>query len=357
MRKFFPLIALCATMMMAQTCPTDTPPAITSSNAATFTETQAGTFTVIDTGSPTPTVTEAGGLPGGVLFVGNVLSGTPVLGSAGSYTLNLTAANGVLPNATQSFTLSVLPAPVQTGMWTPPLKSDWQWQLDSPPTTANLNSFPEPIYDVDGFDNSASQVSTMHGRGIHVICYVDVGTWEPGRADSASFPASVKGNSVQGFRSEKWLDVRQSSGALAILKPIMTARFQMCKTKGFDAVEPDNMDGYTNNPGFPTTAADQLVYNEWVAGAVHALGLSVAQKNDTDQVNSLVPFFDFIIVEQCAEFSECNAYKPYVNAGKAVFAAEYNGNVTKLCATLNAANFNGIKKSVDLTASPLTECR
>ena len=31
--------------------------------------------------------------------------------------------------------------------------------------------------------------------------------------------------------------------------------------KGFDGVEPDNVDAYTNDSGFPLTAADQLAYN------------------------------------------------------------------------------------------------
>ena len=55
----------------------------------------------------------------------------------------------------------------------------------------------------------------------------------------------------------------------------MTARFEMCKEKGFDAVEPDNMEGYANDTGFPLTAAEQLTYNEWVAEEVHSLGMAV----------------------------------------------------------------------------------
>ena len=35
------------------------------------------------------------------------LGGTPAAGSGGTYTLTITAANGVIPDATQSFTLTV----------------------------------------------------------------------------------------------------------------------------------------------------------------------------------------------------------------------------------------------------------
>ena len=88
-------------------------PAITSAAATTFTTGALGTFTVTTTGSPTPTVSESGALPGGVTFTDNgngtaTLSGTPT--AAGTYPLTLTAANGVLPNATQSFTLTVTQA-------------------------------------------------------------------------------------------------------------------------------------------------------------------------------------------------------------------------------------------------------
>ncbi len=58
------------------------------------------------TGFPAPTFTEIGSLPAGVtLSTGGVLSGTPT--ASGSFPITITAANGVTPNATQSFTLTV----------------------------------------------------------------------------------------------------------------------------------------------------------------------------------------------------------------------------------------------------------
>jgi hypothetical protein len=82
-------------------------PAITSANSTTFTHGQAGTFTVTATGFPTPTLSESGGLPKGVSFnaATGVLSGTP--SKTGTSTFTFTAGNGVNPNATQTFTLTV----------------------------------------------------------------------------------------------------------------------------------------------------------------------------------------------------------------------------------------------------------
>ena len=84
-------------------------PSITSANNTTFTVNSAGTFNVTATGAPVPTLALTGALPTGVTFTPGtgVLGGTPALGTVGSYPLTITASNGNLPNATQSFTLTV----------------------------------------------------------------------------------------------------------------------------------------------------------------------------------------------------------------------------------------------------------
>ena len=81
-------------------------PSITSANNATFTAGVAGTFSVTSTGSPTPAFTETGNLPSGVtLTTAGVLAGTTT--AAGVYPIIITANNGISPNATQNFTLTV----------------------------------------------------------------------------------------------------------------------------------------------------------------------------------------------------------------------------------------------------------
>jgi hypothetical protein len=90
-------------------------PAITTGNSSSFTISSTQSFTVVATGSPTPALTESGALPSGVTFTDNgngtaSLAGAPAAGTAGTYTLGITAANGVLPNATQNFTLTVVPS-------------------------------------------------------------------------------------------------------------------------------------------------------------------------------------------------------------------------------------------------------
>ena len=103
------------TLTVTATATVSRAPAITSASTASFTAGTAGAFTVTATGRPTPKISETGTLPAGVTFVDNgdgtaTLSGTPGPGTAAAYRLTITAANGVLPDATQSFTLTVTAA-------------------------------------------------------------------------------------------------------------------------------------------------------------------------------------------------------------------------------------------------------
>jgi hypothetical protein len=72
---------------------------------------------------------------------------------------------------------------------------------------------------------------------------------------------------------------------------------QMCKDKGFLAVDGDNVDGFQNPNGIGLTAADQLAYNSWLAATAHGLGLAAGLKNDLDQIPQLVGVFDFFVNE------------------------------------------------------------
>ncbi len=225
--------------------------------------------------------------------------------------------------------------------WRPGVVTSWQLQL----TTPVDQTVDAALYDIDLFDNDASVVAALHARGRRVVCYLSAGTWENWRPDASAFPAAVKGNG-NGWPGERWLDIRR----LDVLGPIMQARLDQCKAKGFDGVDPDNMDGYTNNTGFPLTAADQLRYNRYLADAAHARGLAVGLKNDLDQIPDLVSAFDWVLNEQCFEYSECNTLLPFINAGKPVFHVEYNLTTSQFCPQANALNFNSLRKHLSLDA-------
>ena len=97
-------------------------PALTSASTATLNAGTAGAFTVTATGSPAPLLSETGALPGGITFdaTTGILSGTPTTVASGIYLITFTAANGMGPDATQTFTLFVIGGGGQTVTGTAP---------------------------------------------------------------------------------------------------------------------------------------------------------------------------------------------------------------------------------------------
>lgn len=227
--------------------------------------------------------------------------------------------------------------------WQPKLNSTWQWQLSGKINTG----YNVDVYDVDAVETPASPVRKLHGKGSKVVCYISAGSWENWRPDAGKFPNSVKGRNLDGWKGEKWLDIRR----INTLRPIMEHRMNVCKKKGFDAVEPDNIDGYTNKSGFKLTYNQQLAYNRMLAQIAHKRGLSIALKNDTAQVKKLVRYFDFAVVEECFAYNECGRYSPFVKANKAVFVTEYKTrNVAAKCKSARNMDFSLIFKKMNLSA-------
>jgi hypothetical protein len=230
------------------------------------------------------------------------------------------------------------PAPCE-GCYAPELATTWQWQLQGTIDT----SVDVQMYDIDGFEATHALVQQLHDDGRDVVCYISAGSWENFRPDSGNFPDRVKGAS-NGWPGEKWLDIRE----LRVLGPIMQARMDICETKGFDAIEFDNVDGYQNHTGFPLTGADQLRYNIYLANQAHRRGLSAVLKNDLGQIRAQVPYFDFALNEQCFQYSECDRLRPFVNAGKAVFGVEYKLDLADFCPDAASLGFNFMKKKLSL---------
>ncbi|MFD3757831.1 endo alpha-1,4 polygalactosaminidase [Streptomyces sp. NPDC058622] len=225
--------------------------------------------------------------------------------------------------------------------WQPRPGVGWQWQL-----TGKLDtSVNAPVYDVDGFTTTARQVSALKKAGRKTICYLSTGAWEDFRPDADAFPEELLGQG-NGWEGERWLDVRR----LDVLEPLMAKRFDMCRDKGFDAVEPDNMDAYQNPSGFPLTAGHQLAYNRLIAKLAHDRGLAVGLKNDLDQIPPLVGEFDFAVNEQCAEYRECDRLTPFIEAGKAVFHVEYELPADRFCARSRELGLSSLEKKYDLDA-------
>jgi len=235
-------------------------------------------------------------------------------------------------------------------VWHPHPHTSWQWQLEGTIDT----SIDVAMYDIDMIEG-AGAIDQLHADGRIVICYFSAGSYEPGRPDSADFPAAALGNVLDGWPDERWLDTRSSA-----VRQIMRARLDRAVTSHCDGVEPDNVDGFQNSSGFPLTAATQLDYNRFLATEAHARDLSVGLKNDIDQATELAGDFDWALNEQCFQYDECDTLTPFIAADKAVFQVEY-GSATlaqTVCPKANAANFDTLIKPADMavTASRIA-CR
>jgi hypothetical protein len=235
------------------------------------------------------------------------------------------------------------------GTWWKPsaaLPIHWHWQLSDAFTTPRDLLPNVSVYDIDGEQTSAQTVAAIHAArpNTKVICYFDAGVYEGYRSDKARFPASVIGKADVGWDDSFWLDIRQ----LDIILPIMKDRMlNWCKNKGFDAIEPDETEVWSNDSGFPITKEQNVTFNRKIAELAHSLGLSVGLKGNNTEAPLLEPYFDWALTEQCWEYDECGFFKDsFVAKGKAVFNVEYSA--TPNCTSANSWHINSSKRDLNL---------
>lgn len=247
----------------------------------------------------------------------------------------------------------------------------FQWELDHP---LNIHSAKDmgygalnaarriasspTVYDIDGIDNPASTVAALHRRGDKVTCYIEVGA--AGNYYSAAqerigvtYYAQLEaardlGDKVPGY-PERYLNINAAS-TVGIIK-LMIRR--QCAAKGFDAVEPDIDDSYTDRTGFRITEKEDEEFDIRLGAYAHSLGLAWGQKNgdnDPSFSKALEPTADFLLDEECNFYRTCRIVTPpYVKAGKLVLNAEYTNDwgsdpardLRKFCTADIAAGIDG----------------
>ncbi|KAG7396696.1 hypothetical protein PHYBOEH_001925 [Phytophthora boehmeriae] len=223
--------------------------------------------------------------------------------------------------------------------WKPAPGTSYQIQLSG---TLDVN-YDVEAYDIDLFDTPNATIAKLHQRGIKVICYFSAGTYEDWRTDKDRYTSDMIGSPLEEWEGESWVDIRSSA-----LREIISDRMKVAKVKGCDGVDPDNVDGAFNDNGFDLTADDQLDFNKFLASTAHDLDLTVGLKNDLDQIEDLVPHFDFSVNEQCVQYDECDKLVPFVNQDKPVFGIEYSGDKATGCVTANSLNFDTLFKTLSL---------
>lgn len=228
-------------------------------------------------------------------------------------------------------------SPAAAEHWTPPAGTSFAIILSVAPNVVTTTA---QAVDLDLFEIKKPAVTSLKRQGKNVICYVSAGSWENWRPDKGDFPKNVIGKPLDGWPGERYLDIRN----LAVLGPIMQARLDLCKSKGFDAVDPDNVDSFEigNRTGFPLTRADAIRYLRFLAREAHRRGLAIGLKNATEIAPQLLPVIDFAVTEDCFAQGWCAVSKNFIDANKPVFAIEYTDNQIAFAQFCKQANSVGL---------------
>lgn len=212
-----------------------------------------------------------------------------------------------------------------TNLWQPAVGSTWNYLLVEPLNLTTLQSLPQPptfsIWDIDLFDNSASTISTLQSpahNSTKIICYFSAGTYENWRPDANQFPSSDLGDSLSGWAGERWINISRPA-----IREIMVKRLDMAVSKGCNGVDPDNVDGYSNQNGLGLTQSDSINYLHFLANETSARNLSIGLKNANTIVADVVDLMQWSVNEQCHQYEECSDFDAFIEQGKPVFNVEY----------------------------------
>lgn len=238
---------------------------------------------------------------------------------------------------------------VTQAWWKPAVGTTWQIVLSTPLKAPYPNV---TAFDFDLFDNPASTITTLHNADHKVICYFSAGSWEKWRPDAGDFDKADIGKPLDGWPGERWLNTKSTK-----VRAIMSKRMDLAKSKGCDAIDPDNIDVYDNGGGgFNLKPADAVDYVKFLAAEGHNRGLATGLKNGGTIVKQVLSDVDFQVNEQCLQYNECSTFRPFINAGKPVFEIEYRKGtpdqsvINGICDKPGRKDFSTLVKHMSLDA-------
>lgn len=241
----------------------------------------------------------------------------------------------------------------QDTIWQPEVGATWQIILSE---TAPEKPLDVDIYDIDLFDHDKAAITELK-KTSKVICYFSAGSWEEWRSDEDKFDESDKGGTLNGWPDEKWLDLDSDN-----VREIMLARLDMAQERGCDGVDPDNVDGYSNEEnGLGLTPEQTVDYMNFLSDAAHSRGLAIGLKNAAKIIPDVIENMQWSVNEQCVQYNECADFSDFIKAGKPVFHIEYpkgdevnndddvpEEKVDKICSAPGSDGFSTLIKNMDL---------
>ncbi len=196
--------------------------------------------------------------------------------------------------------------------FTPSAGTRWQIQLSG----AFDQSVEANVYDLNPYTTAQATVTDIVADGHRAICHLDAGVADMTLPDADSVPSNVLGAAVGPQR--RWLDIRDWDA----IKPVLSARLELCHAKGFQGVDADETYGYANHSGFDLTRADQITYDRRVADLAHSYGLAVGVRTLPELAATIEPYVDFTVVDRCFATAGCADYVAFIEANKAVYDME-----------------------------------
>lgn len=201
--------------------------------------------------------------------------------------------------------------PGETALWQPPPDARFQVQL-----TGSLDTDVEADVFVIDLDYAQRDFDTLAAAGRRTVCHFSAGSVESFRSDAEQLPERVRGNELDDYPDERWLDVRSD-----LVRDVMLARLDRAESRGCSAVVPTNLDVHAEDSGFALSEAEALAYARFLVAEAHQRGLSVTLS--TEQfVSPLVDELESALAFSCLEPGGCAPFRPFLDAGKALWVVE-----------------------------------
>ena len=229
--------------------------------------------------------------------------------------------------------------------FSPSARTHWQIQLSG----AFDASIAANIYDLDPYTTDQETITDLNAQGRQAICHLDVGVSDNALPDSGRLAADTLG--AKDGDGGRWLDIRRWSE----ISPVLSDRFELCRAKGFQAIDADEAYGYARVTGFDLTSADQLTFDRKVAALGHSFGLAVGVRTTPEMAIKVEPFSDFAVVADCFDSPRCGNYFAFVQANKAVFDVETRAT-TAFCPRARYFGFAAISKPDDVLGTRVKDC-
>ena len=241
----------------------------------------------------------------GVVIGAGITVAAVVLVAAGcspSASLSPSPSSGSDPDSATSDPAKPSAAAPAGSVTPPPLGVKWDYQIGG--------AYPPPAgVRIVSRDSSASPAS-----GLYNICYLNAFQAQPDATDwwQSNHPdLLLKTSSGAPVIDQNWneqlLDVSTDAKRTAIAQ-IVGGWMAGCAGKGYQGVEPDNLDSYSRSQGL-LTADDDAALATQLARLAHAKGLAIAQKNTAEFLPRAHQIgFDFAVTEQCGKYGECGGY-------------------------------------------------